>query len=81
MGHLPRERTPAPVLRRVPTPPPQDMDWVLPTGIDRVPRHWGAFVALLLLGVAGVAIATGWYHRIPGLFRTAREMVRARFGW
>ncbi len=62
-------------------PPDLAPDWTLPPGIDRVPRRWGAFVAVFALALAGVAIATGWYHRIPGFFGNAREMLRARFGW
>jgi hypothetical protein len=38
-------------------------------------------VVLFLLAAAAVVIGTGWYRRAPGLFRTAREMIRARFGW
>ena len=72
------------LVRRLPTPaprPPTPVDWAFPTSIDRVPRRWGAILGVFVLALAGVVIATGWYHRLPGLFRTAREMIRARFGW
>jgi serine/threonine protein kinase len=77
--------TPTPIrsmapLRRMPTPEPE-VDWTLPPGIDRVPRRWGAIVAICMLALAGVAIATGWYKHIPEWLATAREMVRARLGW
>jgi serine/threonine protein kinase len=61
--------------------PTSEVDWALPPGIDRIPRRWGALVGVFVLALAGVAIATGWYHRIPALFHAAREMVRARLGW
>jgi serine/threonine protein kinase len=64
-----------------PRPTPEVVDWALPASIDRVPRRWGALAGVFLLALAGVSIATGWYHRLPAFFHGAREMVRARFGW
>jgi len=79
----PAPARPTGLVRRLPTPAPAPApeDWSLPTGIDRIPRRRGAIVGVFVLALTGVGIATGWYHRLPGLVRTAREMVRARFGW
>jgi serine/threonine protein kinase len=72
---------PITAIRREPTPAPEpEIDWTLPPGIDRVPRRWGAIVAIFLLAVVGVAIATGWYQRIPGWLTAARDAVQAKLG-
>ena len=90
-----RRRRPDVPLRRLPTPAPAPSapessdaadagpprDWTPSAQHRPRPPALGCDPGPSSSALAGVAIATGWYHRLPGLFDTAREMVRARFGW
>ena len=69
-----RARGAALVLRPVrqpptPTPPtaPRVIDWELPSEVDKLPvtHVRGAVLGLLVLALAAILIATGWYRKLP----------------
>jgi serine/threonine-protein kinase len=74
--------TPTPTPAPRPAPPltpaparPQIIDWEIPSDVYKPRTHARAAVlGLLVLAIAAVLLATGWYRRLPG----ARAAIRQR---
>ena len=84
----PPVRTPTPlVLRPKPAPArplmtlrpdaPRVLDWEVPDEPDEVPttRIRAAAFGLLVLGIAALLLATGWYRKLPGFAGGLRQRV------
>jgi serine/threonine-protein kinase len=75
--------TPPPTLPRTPAPAPlrpeapRVLDWEVPSDINEIPKTHvrGAAIALLVLGLAALFLATGWYRRLPSIGKGARQRI------
>ena len=82
-----RTPTPTPALARTPPPAaaprqfrpetPRVLDWEVPSDVNEIPktRVRGAAIALLVVGIAALVLATGWYRKLPSIGKGARQRI------
>jgi len=68
-------RTPAPARLRPDTP--RVLDWEVPSDINEIPktRARGVAIAVLVVGIAALVLATGWYRKLPSIGKGARQRI------